>query len=94
MDENNKKIHPMLLAKLRALHSIFFDQWRQVPLYRFPTFSSFAEPIMDAPSTQGTGNLKDLVSDDDSGDETGEGGGGGTIKGLRVEKTPTKLTRN
>jgi len=39
-----KNVHPLLLAKMRALHSIFFEQWRQVPLYQFPNFSSFQTP--------------------------------------------------
>lgn len=47
VDAEQKNVHPLLLAKLRALHSVFFEQWRQVPLYRFPTFSSFQTPPQD-----------------------------------------------
>ena len=79
-------VHPLLLAKLRALHAIFFEQWRQVPLYRFPNFSSFSEPIMANNNTQATDILKDFLTDEETGGD-GDDSSGGTIKGLRVEKT-------
>jgi hypothetical protein len=83
----------MLLTKLHVLHSIFFNQWRQVPLYRFPTFNQFQEPAIENPFTNysnNDGNLKDLVEKEDDEGGSDEGGGGGTMKGLRVEK-PTPL---
>jgi hypothetical protein len=132
-------INPVLLAKLRALHSIFFDQWRQVPLYRFPTFNQFQEPVLENPHStsnqvtdleekeddsdkggdssssgggiiqelnmedpysnynqpipkRNSGSLKDLVKKEDEG-KGGDSSGGGTMKGLRVEKEIPRLTR-
>ena len=85
-------IQPFLLAKLRALQAIFFAQWRQVPLYRFPTYSSIPEEAPTShPIQMVDSNLMDLVITDDEGGNGDEGGGGGTMKGLRVEKkiTPT-----
>lgn len=79
-------INPLLLTKLHTLSSIFFDQWRQVPLYRFPTFNQFQEPVLEKTSHNYNNSLQDLIKEDEDGTED-ESGGGGTLKGLRVEKT-------
>ena len=96
MSDNDSGIHPGLLAKFRVIQNIFFEQWRQVPLYTFPNFSSFAEPTIENPYSNtikapasGNGSLKDLVNTDESGGD--DGSGGGSMKGLRVEKEPPKL---
>jgi hypothetical protein len=84
-------INPILLAKLHWLRSKYFELWLQVPLYKFPTFNQFQDPAINNPfAAYGKSyedSLKDLVETDDT-DSGGTGGGGGTMKGLRVEKTP------
>ena len=96
----DNSLHQSLIARLYAIYSTFFDQWRQVPLYQFPNFNANSTPIdpfannnSQQQTGTGSGSLKDLVKEEesDSGDSSG---GGGTMKGLRVEKGAPKLTRN
>ena len=83
MSTSGSPVNPILIARFRAIQNIFFEQWRQVPLYTFPTFANFSEPSIQNPFAASE-QLLNLVTTDE--DDQGDAGGGGTMKGLRVEK--------
>lgn len=80
-------IHPSLLARFRAIQAIFFEQWLQVPLYSFSAMNQAQAPMIENPYADLNKHLQDLVINfDEEDDDSGEGGGRGTAKGLRIEK--------
>ena len=87
-------IHPSLITKLQRLHAIFLEQWRQVPLYCLPklvTGKTTQNNVHITPTK--TSSLIDLAIQSDKtddGDSGSDESGGGTMKGLRVEKDAYK----
>lgn len=83
-------IHPYLIARFMAVQEAFGQ-----PGFRPIMATNMAAPV--APPKK-SNNWKEVLKDEDKGDE-GEGGGGGTMKGLRgkqaeyAKQAMRKLTR-